>query len=612
MNEYPISTYCHKADYLSDSDLKILISQGEYLKAYDLGDEYLRETEKPDHEIVKQHALCMSKLGMIERAIKMLQNLKEERKTPDPELFALLGSFYKRQWLKLIESDPHNAEPALDSSFRNYMESRELSEDFWYTVNAASLALILGKRDLSVELADEVIAQCWDIYNKHGTTSEFWVPASMGEAYLIKGDYNSAARWYKGARSHLGSSIGQIKTTRTNAKMLLDMLETDHESADEILECIRKPRIAIFAGHRIDRPGRTSPRFPENISGRIKKRLKKKLIEMKLDIGIASAADGADILFHECLQNMGKRTHVILPSPIAHFRNKLVEDSGEDWANRFDRIIENADRIEISSFSRFESHAESIYTFCTDFMLGTAFDMCKAFNGELVPIVVWDGKATSTRGGTSYIISRLHEHGYEPIKIPLKDLVGVNTTKSISSSDIDEDFPYRNLGIYKPEVRSIVALSTKVSEEMEERNASRMNLLSSVAFSICENNSIRILNCGCLPGRMHLLFKSISDAMLFSKCFIESNNEKYYHSLILHAGIVMRVESSLKETRDFYCKEIEEALNLLSNINKPSAICTMQAKALAVVNSISDLSFLYRGRLKINNENLLKVFEMSI
>jgi len=252
MIKYSSSSNGLKADYPSGSDLEKLISHGEYLKAYDLGDEYLKGAEKPDRDIIKQHALCMSKLGMIDRSISLMENLNSPEAGNDNEISAFLGSFYKKKWLKLLESDPQKAGAALVSSFNNYMKSRESGEDFWCTINAAALALVLGKTELSQQLADEVIEVCWEQYNKYGTTSEFWIPASMAEAYLIKRDYHSAVRWYKAARSHIGNSIGQIKTTRTNARMLPDLHETDDDTAHEILQCIRKPRIAVFAGHRID------------------------------------------------------------------------------------------------------------------------------------------------------------------------------------------------------------------------------------------------------------------------------------------------------------------------------------------------------------------------
>ena len=608
MAEYHILTERLKTDRISSSILKKLISRGEYLKAYDLCDEYTRNIEKADPEIVKQHALCMSKLGMIEKAIEMLQDLKEEGDTQDTELPALLGSLYKRKWLELNESNPKNAKKALVSSFENYMKARELGGDFWCNVNAAALALVLGKRDLSIELADEVITQCWDEYNKHGTTSEFWIPASMGEAYLIKGDYQSAARWYKGARSHVGSRIGQIKTTRTNAKMLLDLLETDADIGNEILECIRKPRIAIFAGHRIDKPGRAGPRFPEHISKRMKDRLKNKLIEMKLDIGIASAADGADILFHECMQDMGKRTHIILPSPIEHFRTKIFESKSENWIERFDRIIRQADRIEISSTSRFDSDAVGVYQLSSDYMLEYSLDLTEAFDGELIPVVIWDQRSSKPAGGTGYIVSSLRKLGYEPIEIPITNLVKIG--RYYDNSTVNE-FPYSKLGIYEPILRPIIVVRTYGAGNMEENKASTMNSLMESVSSIGELESLRILSAGSLTDNTYLIMNSISDARILIRSILDCNPPLPEHSLVLHAGLVTMLSSSLSGRRDYYCREIEEALEIASSLKTPTRIVTMQFKSIASRKECSDKRFRYTGRFRSKNGNLLKIFQLT-
>ncbi|MCK5115698.1 MAG: hypothetical protein KAR44_03800 [Candidatus Aegiribacteria sp.] len=607
MTEYPIPVKDPDGYCLSVSALKKLVSLGEYLRAFDLGDEYLKNNEIPNPEIVKQHTLCMSKLGMIDRAINLLESMDSPDLNEDNELKALLGSFYKRKWLELKISDPENALAALVASFKSYMKSREQGGDFWCIVNAASLALVLGKKELSIELADEVITQCWDLYNKHGTTSEFWVLASMGEAYLIKGDYKSAVRWFKGTRSHVGASIGQVKTTRTNAKMLLDLLETDDESAKEILECIRKPRIAIFAGHRIDRLGRTNPRFPEHITDRVKTRLKKKLIEMKLDIGIASAADGADILFHECLQEMGKRTHVILPSPIEHFRTKILKSNNENWIERFDIVIQQANEIEVSSTSRFASDAIGVHQLSSDYMLEYSLDLTEAFDGELVPVVVWDKHSPKSAGGTGYIVSSLRKLGYEPFEIPLKDLVKTSRNSDISTI---KEFPYAKLGIYESILRPIIVIRTHDAADMEEDKASNANSILRTISNLCETESLRILNSGSLTENTYLIMNSINDARILIRSICDCSPQIPEHSLVLHAGLTTMLNSSLTGRRDYYSREIDEALELAASLRIPTRIVTMQFKSIASRNECPDKVFIYSGRFRSKNGNLLKIFQL--
>lgn len=590
--------------------LQKLMDRGEYLKTYDLVSKLLNDIGIENIEIAKLYSRCASKLGMNQDAINCLESSIQKFNNPDPELNALLGSFYKIQWIELTDSDPIRANEALKKSFSNYLRSREIGGDFWSAINAATLALTLDERELSTKLADEVIKECWDEYNKYGTTSTFWIPASLGEAYLVKGEFNLAVRWYKAARSHISRNLGWIRTTRRNSQLLLNVLKPGNELIGQIMNSIPRLRVAVFAGHRVDQPGQLELRFPQEISDRIKIRMRKKLSSLRLDIGIASAADGGDILFHECLQEMGKRTHVILPSPVNHFRAKLAESAGMEWSDRFTSVIDKADRIEISSASRFESDGEGIYTLCTDFMLGSALDIARTFDAELIPIVVWDGQTAGRSGGTSYVVSRFSKLGFTPEKIPLSDLVKQKSAKQ-NKYIPKKEYAYSNLGIYEPMVRPIVAISTGMSEASEERNASLLNALADNVFRLCEEESIRILHSGFLSGEIFMIFETIEDAMNFVDSFLAIKNGPMYHSLIMHAGIVIKTESSLTGTRDFYSREIEEALSLIMSLKAPQNICTMQIKALIAVHLKSDLNFQYRGIFETKVGNFLKIFEFS-
>jgi tetratricopeptide (TPR) repeat protein len=596
-----------KRNPLSASILKDLISRGEYIRAFDLGNEYIESTAEPDPDIIKQHALCISKLGMLREAIEMLRRIDDERISRDPELLALLGSFNKRIWLDLVETEPENSKQALEEAFSNYMKGHDTGGNFWCTINAASLALVLGKNELSIELADKVITECWDEYNRHGTTSEFWIPASMAEAYLIKEDYDSAARWYKSARSHVGSSIGQIKTTRTNASMLLKLHETADETVQEILQSIRKLRIVVFAGHRIDRPGRSTPRFPEKIANKVKARLKKKLIEMKLDIGIASAADGADILFHECMQELGKLTHVILPSPIEHFRAKLLKDSGEDWTTRFDKVMEKSNRIEISSASRFKFNADASFQLSSDYIVEYSLDISDAFDAELLPVVIWDKHSFQQPGGTGYIVNRFRKLGYDPTAIPIDDLVK-NRTKITRKTELPDDPPYSRLGIYGAIVRPIVVLYPATPDKIIETNASALNRLVQDTSNAFKKKSNCILASGLISGCLYLILDSVDSTRSLLDSVIGSNASDSGIYAVLHAGLITKLESSVAGIRCYHSNEITETIEISKSLTTQSIVASMQFKAIVKDSDFHRESFRYCSLFRSSSGNLLKIF----
>lgn len=592
------------------SYIRKLIDKGEYLKAFDMGNRLLTETGNDRMEVTKLHALCLSRLGMNLEATSILEDVQRQMINDDPEIHALLGSFYKKRWLKLRESDQKAADAALRSSFSNYMRSRELGGDYWCAINAATLARILDDKELSTRLAEEVVDECWTEYNRRGTSSLFWVPASLGEAYLVQEEYGSAISWYKAARSHVSGNLGWIRSTRNNASLILDVLQPPVEMVDRIMDAIPRLRVALFAGHRLDRPGRKHPRFPEDISERIKLKLRKLLAPMRLDIGIASAADGSDLLFHECLQGMGKRTYVVLPSPVEHFRTRISEAAGEDWLSRFDSVIERADRIETSSASSFESDAEDIYTLCADFMIGTALDICHSFDAELVPLVLWDGKTEGRSGGTAYTVSRLTELGYVPEQVPILDHQQASANDSRNGRD-DTGSMYHAMGIYEPRIRPIVVLTTGMSGHSEEMNASHLGRLADSVMEISEKAEVDVLHSGFLPGELYLVFDSLDGLMRFLTSCRTDLDRSWYQALVIHAGLVIRTESSLTGVRDHYCREIEEAMALAMSLRIPAEVCTMQIKALLTTRIDPDLSFSYRGRFETRDGNSLQVYSMS-
>jgi hypothetical protein len=595
----------------SSSYMRKLIDRGEYLKAFDLGVRLLGESGHDRMEVIKLHSLCLSKLGMHSEAIARLEDLSSHLMKEDKELAGLLGSFYKKRWLELRWSDPKASGKALRSALSSYMRSRELGGDFWCAINAAALARILGETDLSSRLAEEVVSECWTEYNRHGTACLFWVPASLGEAYLIQGEYGSAISWYQAARSHVCGNLGWIGSTRSNAALILDVLKPGEALTGQVMDAIPRLRVALFAGHRLDEPERKHPRFPSDISDRVKQKLRKFLAQMRLDIGIASAADGSDILFHECLQGMGKRTHVVLPSPAAHFRARIAEAAGEAWMARFDAVLEKAGSIEIASASSFENDTADIYALCADFMMGIALDMAHTFDAELVPLVIWDGKNEGRTGGTAYTVSRLRDLGYSPERLPILESAPCSGNSHREASAAD-GFSYRDMGIYEPRIRPIVVLTTGMSGGSEEKNASHLGRLADSVMAICSANTVEVVHSGFLPGEIYLVLESLEGLIRFLSSCREELDRNDYEAMVLHAGLVIRTESSLTGIRDHYCREIEEAMALAMSLRMPTDVCTMQVKALITTHTDASLSFSYRGRFETRDGNSLQVYSMSV
>ncbi|MGH7503123.1 MAG: tetratricopeptide repeat-containing protein [Longimicrobiales bacterium] len=99
-------------------------------------------------------------------------------------------------------------------------------------------------------------------------------------------------------------------------------------------------RVLIFTGHRVDAPGRTVPRFPATMEGQVRDAIRVAVEdEVALAVGpvlgMAGAANGGDILFHEVCHSIGLPTRILLALPAHQYQIESVQDGGPEWVERF-------------------------------------------------------------------------------------------------------------------------------------------------------------------------------------------------------------------------------------------------------------------------------------
>jgi len=111
----------------------------------------------------------------------------------------------------------------------------------------------------------------------------------------------------------------------------------------EVQKETARPRILLFTGHRIDDPGRKKPRFPADKEDVARQAIEDAVAaELKqpggVAVGIAGAASGGDILFHEVCAELGLPTQLMLGLPRQDFVVASVAPAGPQWIERFDQI----------------------------------------------------------------------------------------------------------------------------------------------------------------------------------------------------------------------------------------------------------------------------------
>ncbi len=572
------------------TELNESIKRGNYLQAIDSAKRNLVQTGDP--LLRKPLALALSRMGHAEEALRVLKPLF--RKGADPETNGLMGGILKRNWLSSGNSK------YLEDSYKYYLKAFKEGGGYWTGINAATLACIMNK-DISLVLAEEVLDICWEEYGRMGTRSCFWLLVSIAEAHLVKRDISTAIKWYKLVTPMAFKSVGQMKTVRRNARILGEKLGT--ESLELLMNTITAPRVAFFAGHKIDREG-MPPRFPQKETEVVKNKLRATLGKLKISVGVASLDDGSDILFHECLIEAGRQCRVILPSPIADFRKKLASDDPGGWVERFDKVLAAASCVEIVSNSVFTKDWGIVYELATEYMIGYAMSLAEEFDGEIVPLVVWDNKTQDKRGGTYSAVKMLRSLGHEPVvvtvfpKSSLQDFNGSKTKTSLLETKG-----------YVPLKNTFVVVGVAKDIRNDDEIADVLSKYIKTVSDITSTGSLSsVVAKRSLSGKeICLTFSTIESAEEFIRSFRKKHSKS---TIFAHVGLSVRFDVSLSRAGDFFSPALIEAVKLVRELSAGQTFSTGTFRSLAYLEKRNQYRYTYRGQFSIDERNV-KIFEMN-
>src|SRR5258706_6721146 len=99
-------------------------------------------------------------------------------------------------------------------------------------------------------------------------------------------------------------------------------------------------QIVVFAGHIVDAPDRSRPRFPPLSVDRAGRRIEDALKALGIgprDIGLTQGAAGGDILFAEACRRCGAHVQLLLPTQEDEFIGTSVLQGGHGgaWRQRY-------------------------------------------------------------------------------------------------------------------------------------------------------------------------------------------------------------------------------------------------------------------------------------
>src|SRR5262249_35152637 len=144
-----------------------------------------------------------------------------------------------------------------------YLRAAGVAGDFFPRINAATMSLLAGNVEQARTLAKQVAQQVKAELTRAGKEQDYWLPATLAEAYMILGDPYKRRRWVPEGVQLEGANVGDIGAMRRNLLMLKEKLGCP----ENIWRLLNIGSVVAFSGHMIDHPRRTTrnghvARFP--------------------------------------------------------------------------------------------------------------------------------------------------------------------------------------------------------------------------------------------------------------------------------------------------------------------------------------------------------------
>jgi len=285
---------------------------------------------------------------------------------------------------KQLERDLQSISAAVDYCIRANQQ-RLGDSDQWLNVTYADFLLLMSTRPGAVEYAYRTAATHLDPMSKDSVRRQLDLYSALG---LFK-DNTSAA--YKG----LGDAHGKPPAQK------------------------RDPweRVVVFTGHRVDDPGSVEPRFPAGCEARVRVEIKKAITKLKQItsgqmLGIAGAASGGDILFHEICRELDIPTKICLALPKDKYAAASVQPSDGDWLQRFYKLIAQTPDVMILSDTATLQGWISMKKDYSIWQRNNLWELCQAMVEEAEQfslIALWDGKEGKGPGGTEHMVRIANE-----------------------------------------------------------------------------------------------------------------------------------------------------------------------------------------------------------
>ena len=369
------------------SQARRALDTGDFLDAHALaslglaGEVASGAREELQHIVV----LALLEMGWLEKAREALTAF-DWRPDANVERACRIGRLYRE--LALREKDEAGRRALLERAFGAYRGAYEASGDHYPGVNTAFLATLLGESAVAGRIAGQLVESCEAKTKTPEGAKDFWVWASLGEANAILAHDLKAAAAYGTARKLARGRVRDLIATRRRARRIAETIFHREDLFDGVLHL---PALVVFSGHMLHDPETGTGRLPPHRIEAIRGAIDRRLDELDAEVGFASAACGADILFLEAMLARGSAIHVVLPWKEEQFIRSSVTFSGNgEWVDRFRAVLERATSVRVLAQEGMPE-SDAAREFSGKMLVGLGLLMARQLGLEVRPLVVWDG-----------------------------------------------------------------------------------------------------------------------------------------------------------------------------------------------------------------------------
>ncbi|MEE8320255.1 MAG: TRAFs-binding domain-containing protein, partial [Gammaproteobacteria bacterium] len=473
----------------------------------------------PDHpEMIYRASLALARGGSTQIASDLLKPLLQDLKHDNPvyiQVLSLAGRLAKDRYMKL--TTPLECKDAAQESASFYKQAYESSNDYYPGINAATMSLVAGNETEGKRIAEQIKSDCESLWDESG--NDYWLAATLGEAYLLVDLQDKAAGWYEKAAKLAQGRYGDLASIRRQVNILSNRINVD----PAIFNNLKIPKVLAFTGHMIDSPNRPESRFSEEIADIVSNRLIEKLGKLDAGFGYCSAACGSDILFIEAMLERGSEVHVVLPFNREEFMKTSVAFAGDHWVQRFNHALQQVTSIQYATEEGYLGD-DVLFEYCNDLIQGMALLRARQLETEPVLLAVREPDTLQKAGGTLAFIKHWEALDYALETIELKQLredtqkqknTGLEVNKQqkhIHNNDQDKDATHISRMLRTMIFADVVGFS-KLDEEAAP--SFFVDFLHNVAEVIRES-SCKPSFCNTWGDGLFMVFDNVVDAADFS------------------------------------------------------------------------------------------------